>query len=70
MVGNFRRISDFDAAGIIDRAFPKHPVFTKVDTTINIFNLIEALQYARNQCGSGQLDRVIEWSRKVIYGKK
>ena len=31
MVSNYKGIGDFEAAGIIDRVFPKHPLFWKTD---------------------------------------
>ena len=70
MVTSYKGISDFEAAGIIDRAFPKHPVFWKTDTELSVVDLMDALFYAKKKCGSFKLGDCIKWSREIIYGKK
>lgn len=70
MVSNCQGMSDFEAAGIIDRAFPKHPVFWKTDVDISVVDLMDALFIAKKRCGSYRLGDCIKWSRGVIYGKK
>lgn len=70
MVSSYKGFDDFEAAGILDRAFPKHPVFTKVDTEISVVDLMDALFYAKKRCCSYKLGDCIKWSREVIYGKK
>lgn len=70
MVPAYQGMDDFIAAGIIDRAFPKHPVFWKVDTEISIVDLMDALFYVKKKCGSCRLGDCIEWSRRIIYMKK
>lgn len=70
MVSNYKGMSDFEAAGIIDRAFPKYPVFWKTDTELSVVDLMDALFYAKKKCWSYKLGDCIKWSREVIYGKK
>ena len=70
MVSSYKGMSDFEAAGIIDRAFPKHPLFRKVDGDISVVDLMDALFYAKKKCCSYKLGDCIKWSREVIYGKK
>jgi len=64
-----KSMDDFEAAGILDRAFPKHPVFTKVDTEMSVIDLMDALFYAKKKCGSYRLGDCIQWSREVIHNK-
>lgn len=47
MVSNCKGMSDFEAAGIVDRAFPKHPLFWKTDTYISVVDLMDALFIAK-----------------------
>lgn len=70
MVSSYQGMSDFEAAGIIDRAFPKHPVFWKTDVSISVVDLMDALFYAKKKCRSFELGDCIKWSREIIYGKK
>ena len=70
MVSNYKGISDFEAAGIIDRAFPKHPVFCKIEADLSVVDLMDALFIAKKRCWSYKLGDCIKWSREVIYGKK
>ena len=70
MVSNYQGISDFEAAGIIDRAFPMHPVFWKTDGDLSVIDLMDALFIAKKRCRSYKLGDCIKWSRGVIYGKK
>ena len=70
MVSNYQGMSDFEAAGIIDRAFPKHPVFWKTDGDLSVVDLMDALFYAKKKCMSYKLRDCIKWSRGVIYKKK
>lgn len=70
MVTTYKGFNDFEAAGILDRAFPKYPVFNKVDTEISVVDLMDALFYAKKRCCSYKLGDCIKWSREIIYGKK
>lgn len=70
MVSTYKGFNDFEAAGIIDRAFPKHPLFYKTDTELSVVDLLDALFYAKKQCHSYRLGDCIKWSRGIIYGKK
>ena len=70
MVSNCKVMSDFEAAGIVDKAFPKHPVFWKTDGSISVVDLMDALFIAKKKCWSYKLGDCIKWSREVIYGKK
>ena len=70
MVSNCQVMSDFEAAGIIDRAFPRHPIFWKTDVSISVVDLMDALFYAKKKCMSYKLGDCIKWSREIIYGKK
>lgn len=70
MVSNCKGMSDFEAAGIVDRAFPKHPLFWKTDTYISVVDLMDALFIAKKRCKSYRLGDCIKWSREIIYGKK
>lgn len=70
MVSSYKGMSDFEAAGIIDRAFPKHPVFWKTDTDLSVIDLMDALFIAKKRCRSYRLGDCIKWSRGVVYGKK
>lgn len=70
MVSTYQGMSDFEAAGIIDRAFPKHPVFWKTDVDISVVDLMDALFIAKKRCRSYRLWDCIKWSREAIYGKK
>ena len=66
----YRGMSDLEAARIIDRAFPKHPVFYKTDPDLSVVDLMDALFYAKKRCVSYKLGDCIKWSREVIYKKK
>lgn len=70
MVSNCQGMSDFEAAGIIDRVFPKYPIFWKVDTGVSVVDLMDALFIAKKRCRSYRLGDCIKWSREIIYGKK
>lgn len=70
MVSSYKGMSDHEAAGIIDRAFPKHPVFWKTDVDISVVDLMDALFIAKKRCWSYKLGDCIKWSREIIYGKK
>lgn len=70
MVTAFQGMDAFEAAGIIDRAFPKHPLFWKADTELSVIDLMDALFYAKKKCMSYKLGDCIKWSREIIYGKK
>ena len=70
MVSTYQGMSDHEAAGIIDRAFPKHPVFWKTDTELSVVDLMDALFIAKKRCRSYKLGDCIKWSRGVIYKKK
>ena len=70
MVSNCQVMSDFEAAGIIDKAFPKHPLFWKTDTELSVVDLMDALFIAKKRCRSYKLGDCIKWSREVIYKKK
>jgi hypothetical protein len=70
MVSNYQGMSEHEAAGIIDRAFPKHPVFCKVEAELSVVDLMDALFIAKKKCRSYKLGDCIKWSREVIYGKK
>lgn len=49
MVSTYKGFDDFEAAGIIDRAFPKHPLFWKTDTYISVVDLMDALFIAKKK---------------------
>lgn len=70
MVSAYKGMDDFDAAGIIDRAFPRHPLFWKTDTDISVIDLMDALFIAKKRCHSYKLGDCIKWSREMIYKKK
>lgn len=70
MVSNYQGMSEHEAAGIIDRAFPKHPIFWKTDTELSVIDLMDALFYAKKKCMSYRLGDCIKWSREVIYEKR
>lgn len=69
MVSNCKGMSDFEAAGIVDRAFPKHSLFWKTDTYISVVDLMDALFIAKKRCKSYRLGDCIKWSREIIYKK-
>lgn len=70
MVTSYKGMSDFEAAGIIDRAFPKYWLIWKTDPHMSVIDLMDALFIAKKKCGSYKLGDCIKWSREVIYGKK
>lgn len=70
MVSNYKGFDDFEAAGIIDRAFPKRSLFWKTDTELSVVDLLDALLYAKKKCCSYKLGDCIRWSRGIIYKKQ
>ena len=70
MVSNCKVMSDHEAAGIIDRAFPKYWLIWKTDPSISVVDLMDALFIAKKRCRSYKLGDCIKWSREVIYSKK
>ena len=69
MVAAFNSMSDFEAAGIIDRVFPKHPFLCKPETDVSVIDLMDALIIAKKKCASYKLYDCINWSRGIIYKK-
>ena len=69
MVTAFQGMDDFEAAGIIDRTFPRHPLFWKTDPELSVVDLLDALLYAKKKCHSYKLGDCIKWSREIIYKK-
>lgn len=57
-------MDDFEAAGIIEQAFPKHTLIWKTNPFIQIESLHDALMYARKKCGSNTLGDCMAWARK------
>lgn len=57
---------DFEAARIIEQAFPPHYILLRINNDLQVHDLLNALMYARTKCGNEQLGYCIEWSRKVI----
>lgn len=61
-----RAMDSFEAAGIIDQAFPRHPLFFKPNPNVQAEALGEALRHARIQCAHNRLGDCIEWAREEI----
>jgi len=59
----------YEAARILDRAFPKHPVFVKTDPNVSVIDLMDALFVAKKRCNSYCLGDCIEWGREVMKSK-
>ena len=59
-------MDSFEAAGIIELAFPKHPLFWKPHPFLQVEALDDALMYARMKCGSNTLGDCIAWAREYI----
>ena len=70
MVSTYQGMSDLEAACIIDRAFPKHPVFWKTDGDLSVVDLMDALFIAKKRCRNYKLGDCIKWSREVICKKR
>lgn len=70
MVSNCHVMSDFEAAGIIDKTFPKYWLIWKTDPSISVVDLMDALFIAKKRCRSYKLGDCIKWSREVIYKKR
>lgn len=66
---SMNEMDDFAAAGIIDRAIPKHPLIWSPDPHLNVDELVEALCYAKRECGNDELGCCLKWARRIIYGK-
>lgn len=56
-------MDDFEAAGIIDQAFPKHALLFGMNPRLSVDDLYEALKYAEAKSGNSSLGECVGWAR-------